>query len=263
MPDITGYSVQLVVGAVVSASAIFAVAGVLIGRRLLKRFVREGHNDVVAPIFATAGVLYAVVLGFLVILIWTNFDAAHTRSNGEASTLAAMYRMTLGMPAGEQAAVRPLLRSYGENVVKVEWITQAGGEAAPEVDKALNAMYAEQANLSPDVASQPVNLEFLRSLNVLSVDRNQRILAGSEQLDPILWITLFLGQIITVGMTFLMYSERRLVHLIAATGLSVFIGMLLAVALVLDNPYAGQLGIATDAFDHAIATFDSIDKGGQ
>jgi hypothetical protein len=39
--------------------------------------------------------------------------------------------------------------------------------------------------------------------------------------------------------------------------------MLLSVALVLDNRFAGQLGITTDAFDHTIATFDSIDKGGQ
>ncbi|MHB8572203.1 MAG: bestrophin-like domain [Candidatus Dormibacteria bacterium] len=263
MPDITGYPVELVVGAVVLLSALYAAAGVLIGRRLIGRRVREGHNDVAAPIFATVGVIYAVVLGFLVILVWTQFDSAHSNASDEASTLTVMYRLTDAMPQDQQKALRPLLHDYTENVVNKEWDAQAGGESSPEVDKALSGLYAAQRALPPDVAAQPANTEFLKALGVVTVDRNRRILASQEQLDPLLWVALVAGQLLTVGLTFLVYAERRLVHVISSVTLSVFIGLLLSVALVLDNPFAGQLGVSPEAFDQALTTFSAIDNGGQ
>ena len=51
---------------------IYAAVGVVVVRKLMQGKVREGHNDTIAPMFATAGVIYAVLLGFLVVVGWTH-----------------------------------------------------------------------------------------------------------------------------------------------------------------------------------------------
>ena len=45
----------------VGGAVLYAIVGVLIGRRIVGRHVREGHNDVLVPLFLTAGVIYAVL----------------------------------------------------------------------------------------------------------------------------------------------------------------------------------------------------------
>ena len=54
---------------VILVSIAYAVGGVLLVRRLVRGKIQEGHNDVLAPLFATAGVIYAVLLAFLVIVV--------------------------------------------------------------------------------------------------------------------------------------------------------------------------------------------------
>jgi hypothetical protein len=51
----------------VGGAVLYAVVGVLIGRKIVRHQVAEGHNDVLVPVFLTAGVIYAVLLGFTVI----------------------------------------------------------------------------------------------------------------------------------------------------------------------------------------------------
>src|SRR5579872_2818993 len=54
----------------IGGTVLFGVVGVLVGRRIVRHHVAEGHNDVLVPLFMTAGVIYAVLLGFTVVAEW-------------------------------------------------------------------------------------------------------------------------------------------------------------------------------------------------
>ena len=54
--------------AVIGAAGVAAL-GVWVMRRLVKGHVAEGHNDVLVPIFLTAGTIYAVFLAFVVVAV--------------------------------------------------------------------------------------------------------------------------------------------------------------------------------------------------
>jgi len=71
---------------------LYAVAGVLVSRKILHEKVREGHNDVCVPIFLNAGVLFAVLLGFMVVAVWESYDAAKTNVAVEAVSVVPLYR---------------------------------------------------------------------------------------------------------------------------------------------------------------------------
>jgi hypothetical protein len=59
-----------------AASISFALLSINGIRRLVRRGVGDGHNDVSAAIFGVGGTIYAVFLAFLVISVWGGHDAA-------------------------------------------------------------------------------------------------------------------------------------------------------------------------------------------
>ncbi len=78
----------------VGGSIAYASVGVVVGRKIVGRHVREGHNDVLVPLFLTAGVMYAVLLAFMVVAEWESYDAASSNSAEEAAILVPLYRLT-------------------------------------------------------------------------------------------------------------------------------------------------------------------------
>src|SRR5678815_2214252 len=90
--------------------AAFGAAGVLIGHRLIRGRMAASHNEVAVALFASAKVVYAVLLGFLVVVVWEAYDSAHRNVAEEAAMLVPLYRLTNGMDAKHGAEARTLIR---------------------------------------------------------------------------------------------------------------------------------------------------------
>jgi hypothetical protein len=231
-------------------------------RQLVKRHLREGHNEVLTPIFLTAGTIYAVLLAFVVIAVWEAHDAANANSAEEASTLATMYRQTAGMPPNEQRQMRGLLREYTEAVVNDEWQIQAKtGGASPNARHLVAEVYRTFGALTPAEASAPISVEFLRAFSVVAADRNRRTLQADEQLPRILWTVLLLGAAIVIGMTFFLYMEVFWLHYVISAAMAVLISTLLIMTFLLNRPFSGPLAVDAGSFEHSLGVYDSVDKG--
>ncbi len=246
---------------IVGACVVYALAAVVIARRLIQPHVREGHNDVLVPLFLTAGTLYAVLLGFLVIAVWENYDAAKANAAEEASTLTTLYRQTSGMQPNEQAEFRALIRSYTENVIHDEWAIQAKtGGASPKARADVVKIYSIFKSLPPNVADSAISADFLRTFDSVADDRNRRTLQANESLAPILWICMLAGGAVVIAMACLLFMERRGPQLVAATLMAALIGSLLFMLAILDRPYAGPLALSADDFEHSISVYASVDQ---
>src|SRR6476659_5689348 len=114
---------------IVISSVGFAAGGVLLGRRLLHKHVAAFHNEVVISLFATASVVYAVLLGFLVVVVWEGYDDAHRNVAEEAASMVPLYRLTYGMQGPHGVQSRSLIREYADAVVKDEWPTMGTANA--------------------------------------------------------------------------------------------------------------------------------------
>src|SRR5580658_4538177 len=95
--------VLMIVGPVV-----YAVAGIHLARKILHGKVQEGHNDVCVPIFLNAGVLFAVLLGFMVVAVWESYDAAKATTAMEATALVPLYRAAGNLPPEAAAKIREI-----------------------------------------------------------------------------------------------------------------------------------------------------------
>jgi hypothetical protein len=85
-----------------------AVAGLLLVQRLVPAGLREEHNDVAGFIHVVLGVAYAVLLAFVVIVVWQDYETAKTNVESEANELAGVYFLAAQFAEPERTRVQDL-----------------------------------------------------------------------------------------------------------------------------------------------------------
>lgn len=260
MNELGPFSFWELIALVVGGTAVFGWAGVRVGHRWLTGRVGEGHNDVLVPLYATAAVIYAVLLAFIVIAVWEDYSAAKDKAAGEASTLTTMYRETQAMPVGERASLRRLLRAYTDAVIGQEWKVQGSGGTSPVARDAIVEMYSVIGAQPRDVASDSVNSQFVSELSTMTSDRTERLLTAQDRLPWILWLGLIAGGIVVIAAGCCLYMSDVGLHAAVSAIVAALIGVLLFSTLVLDRPFQGRFGVKADQFEHAIAVYDAVDR---
>src|SRR4051812_5316855 len=112
-------------GLVVILGAIaLAVGGLLITRPFVWPYASKNHNEIAGFLFATVGVLYSIVLAFVVFAVWERFVAADTTVTAEAAAAVIAFRDTQTFPEPIRLDAQNALRQYLMVGVASEW---AGG----------------------------------------------------------------------------------------------------------------------------------------
>jgi uncharacterized membrane protein YgaE (UPF0421/DUF939 family) len=111
-----------------------AVVGLVVVQRLVPPVRREAHNDVAGFIYAVLGVAYAVLLAFMLIAVWQDYNAAQTNVESEAHELAGVYFLASQLPEPERTRIQDLARTYARVVVEEEWPMMERGQTSPRAD---------------------------------------------------------------------------------------------------------------------------------
>ncbi len=246
--------------------AAYAVAGVFFSRKILHGRVQEGHNDVCVPIFLNAGVLFAVLLGFMVVAVWESYDTAKTTAATEATALVPLYRAAGNLPPESAARIRELTREYIREVIEDEWPKQANtGQASSKARKEIGDLYR---TFGDGTISTQTKKDFPLSCNVLmqsiqevTNDRNKRNLEANESVPLVMWIAILGGALVIVSMSFVIYMERPLPHMIMAALMALLIGLLLFSCLILSEPFKGPIAISAESFEKILLVLDDVDRG--
>ena len=252
-------------GIVIIGGAIaYTLVGVVIGRRFVRRFLGASHNEVMISLFGAAGVIYAVLLGFLVVVVWEAYDGAHHNLGEEAATLVPLYRLTYGMEAQEGPKFRTLIREYANAVIDDEWpslgIQKNGSRKARHAIGTMDHLFATMDRITKAADAQ-VDGEFLDLKSIIVADRNQRLLKATDRIPWVMWLGAVGGGVIVMLMSFLIYMERAEPHLLMASMLGLLVGLLLFIMASLSNPFTGPLALSPDHFRQALAIMDDVDRG--
>jgi len=253
-----GLAVLMVVFAIA-----FATIGVLAGRRLLRKQVAAFHNEVVISLFATAGVVYAVLLGFLVVVVWEAYDTAHRNSAEEAATVITLYRLTYGTEAAHGAEARKFIRAYMDAVITDEWPTmntaKFGSSKARHAIGRLDLQFSQLSHAQKNSDAQ-VDAEFLSTKSVIIADRNKRLLQASDRIPWVMWLGAVGGGMIVMLMSFFIYMEDAWPHVLMASLAAALMGLLLFIMVVLSRPFSGPMAIGPEYFKLAVKVMDDVDR---
>ena len=228
----------------VGVPTLLAMAGPFVVRRFVTLERLSTNNEVAGFKFGTLGTLYAVLLAFIVIVVWQNFSEAESDVSREAGAAATIYRLVEGLDAERRTELRARLTDYLETAMSDDWAAMANGRGSPAAQHALDRIYASTLALRPaDTREGTIQAGVVEQLGVVTDARRARIIKASGIVPDLIWIVLFGGAFLTIGFTFFFGTKnvRAQALMTGALTMLIFSGLLIVVAI--EHPFEGAVKV--------------------
>ncbi|MEO6777104.1 MAG: DUF4239 domain-containing protein [Kofleriaceae bacterium] len=221
----------------------------------------RGASDAVGNYLQTVGSIYAVLLAFIVYVVWGQFNDSRTYVEREATALVDLHRTASGLPRATRDHIQSALRGYVDDVLAKEWEAMARHheDVIEDVGTHLDHVWAAIHVCKPSNECQhTVYSEVLSRFNDLTDMRTSRLTSSRARIPIMMKFLLYLGALIVIGSIYLMAVDPFWVHVVMAGALSGAVAHILYLIVDLDNAFSGQLQVSKGAFERALRTFDRV-----
>jgi len=237
----------------------FLICAVLVGFSLVILFLsrwgihsrlKAVHNDLAGYLFTAVGVIYGVLLAFVAIAVWEQYNDAMGNVVREAGRALALYRDLNLYPDQDQAApAREALLAFIRLVVKDEYPAMARGGESPATQQAMERLWKAAKSLRPrDSYQGAIFQEILKDINSLGELRTGRLAAAQTNLPDIVWTALIIGAAITLVFVVLFGAEKFWLHLFMTCLLAILMATAIFLILEMDDPFMGPLAPQPTAY---------------
>ena len=236
--------------------AVIAMALHAAFRRVVPASKLLPHHNVAGFLVAVVGVLYAVMLGFLVISVWNSFDQAQRNADAETTSIADILYLARTMPADTRRRIRGSLGQYAYEVRDTEWEMLANEQedvrARALMVGALQAVATMRipasANESEILRLSALRASALESFRDLAAHRRQRVLDAQSHVQGPMYFALAAGGLILMAFVFLFGVENLVLQLIMTGLVAAMIGLQVGVIFEMDRPFWGAIHVTSDAW---------------
>jgi Protein of unknown function (DUF4239) len=230
-----------------------AVAGLHLVRERYSADVLKENHEVAAIIFNAFGVLYAVVVAFVVFVTWSGYDDATKNLQLEASQVIDLFHSAKAFPDSASKVIQDGLISYTNSVYNDELKRMAGGDIGVYSTGSLRNLIGVFDSMKDDsLPNREVYLESLRRLNNLAEYRRLRIFAGNDVVPPMMWLVMLVGGLIMVLYTYFFGARNIRAQYIMTSALTIMISLILFLVFVLDHPFTGSGRVSARPFGEAM-----------
>lgn len=233
--------------AIVLGAALLAVAGAVAVRRRVAGELLSGDRDVATAILGILGTLYAVLLAFTVIIVWTHYSDAKSAVEQEANHVGDLSRLAGGFAPADRQRIHGMLVGYSLAVIENEWPAMAAGHGDEGSWRRLREIWSTYHAITPaDARQQAIYAESIRELVNLSNSRRVRLHALTDNVPGLMWIVLIAGGLAVVMFNYLFRPRRFDTHAIMVGVLAALIAANLYLVYALDNPFVGWPRLGPD-----------------
>jgi hypothetical protein len=233
----------------------FGLALAFATRRFTDCQTRKTHNDVTGYIFTTVGAIYAVLLAFITVTVWQQYNNAAEDAAREATSALAMYRDLSLYPDQNQAGkAKESLLAFMISAVDDEYPAMAKRQRSRATAQAMDTLWTNTRKIIPqNFHEQALFKEILKDLNHIAQFRTARI--GSlfnPKLIGLMRIILIFGALLTIVFAVLFGVENFWWHIIMVSLLSLLIATILFILMQLANPFTSGIAIKPDGYTSAL-----------
>jgi hypothetical protein len=239
-------AVVLVLCGVVAVGCLGALLTRPLARRL--RADEAEWNGKVSAVLSCYGVFYGLLLGLLAVAAYQRYQTTESQVFGEASVLVGVYIDIRAYPQPVQTELHDLLREYTQSTVERDWPTQARGEV-PMASSSLIWRFLEKLDrFEPATTGQgAVHTAVLRKCDTMLEYRRNRLYTPVSGLPRILWVVVGVGGVLNLLLIWLLDMRIRNQLLLAGI-VSCFLGLVVGVLALMDNPLRGPLAVQPEPF---------------
>lgn len=245
---------SLVLGVLLIALAVVAALGLLYGiRRTIPFAELEANHQVGNIIVAVVGTAYAVLLSFVVVVVWGAFGEAQQVSEQEASRLGSMFWLAGGLAPSDALRVQTAIRNYTAAVIDDEWPRLAHGQESDLAWQRHDDLWRAIFGLKETTPEQTaVYNQLLTTMTDADGARRLRLLASRDKVPTLLWVVLVAGGVATVLVTFLFSTKRFWPQAIMTATLTGLVAAVLLLVAAMDNPFGGVMHVTPDGFQSVL-----------
>jgi uncharacterized protein DUF4239 len=241
----------------VTVVVVLSVGGLVVFRKAVSHTRLEDANPVSGQVFQLAGVLYAVLVAFLVVVVWEQFGDAENATASEASAIAELLRDSTAIPAAYRPAVQQSLIAYTEDVINDEFPRMRRGETVEEESGPTTDLWTAYLKVQPESRNEIAFFDQdIVKLNDLSANRKMRVSAGKAAIPAELWVLLIGGGAVVMAFTFLFGTRELLVHACAVALTAGLMGFVIYLIFALEHPFVGALSVQPDPYVNVLEVWN-------
>jgi Protein of unknown function (DUF4239) len=220
------------------------------------------HNEVGGILIAVSGTLYAVVLGFLTVVVWQHYNAARDLVVQESDAAIDAWHVSVGLPSATRERVRNDMVAYAKVMIGSEWPRMKQGGFDEQVAMiGMDAMDAVGGLAPADTGQSNAQVATLQELNVLHDARQQRIDANDSAVSPFEWLVLLIGATCIISFCWLFVLPNWRVQFLMTSTVVTIIVSTLVLLFELQYPFRSDIGIGPDAWEGALAHIHEMQAG--
>jgi len=227
----------------------FFEAGILLVHKFVHHSQREIHNNVAGYIYSVVGVIYAVLLAFIVMNVWEQYKDTEKNLNDEISHTMDLYRNTAVFPEEVRKDMQTACVRYLQDMATHEFPAMKELRVSDQAFKSYSEIWNSLYKYKPvNDFEQIWYTECIQELNDLADARRYRIIAINSKIAPLMWYFLIFGATITIGFGYLFGTKNQKAHQLMIILLSVTIGITLLIIEQLDQPFSGLISLSPEPF---------------
>lgn len=217
------------------------------------------NNQVAGFKFSMLGAIYAVLLAFIMLEAYRNYNMVSERVQNEAAAVSDVFRAVNGLQDSAKKTFRSQLDSYAREVINNEWKMMKNDSDSKLAWKLFDSLWIEFLQYEPHNPKEATfynkaidNMEQLGDL------RRMRMLSMGSMIPGFMWLVVFLGGMITLGFTYFFAGEKVNVQMWMTGIVSFCLMLFLTLIILMDNPFSSSIAINSDAYREAIQRMEIV-----
>jgi len=256
---LTSQSIWLSGVLIIGGGTLLSMLGPVLVRRYVALDRLTINNEIAGFKFATVGVLYAVLLAFVIIVVWEKYSDAEVKVVNEAGAAENIYRLSQGLGDVNGGDLRRAVASYLKAAIEDDWPAMSRGVpgASREAKQALDAIY-RMLSVVNDERNRAIVGDIFRQLDRLTESRRARLVAAEGGVPNVIWLVLLGGAVVTIAFTFFFGMESLQSQTVMTALLALLIFAELLVVVAIDRPFAGAVRVHPNALSEVLSDFETL-----
>ena len=200
------------------------------------------------------GILFALLVGFIAVEVWNNFDRAKAAVATEASALRAVILLAGTFPEEQKARIYALINRHIDEAVNKEWPAMAQQRATlSTLPAALVEELHDTLNLkAADDSQRAAQPEIVKALHTALDARRQRIVISESTVGGVKWVGILLQGFCTLVAIAMVHSDNRLACAITSTLFATGIAMSVLLIAAYSRPFTGEISVGPELLKQVI-----------
>jgi hypothetical protein len=235
---------------ITSFGAVFAGLATHLFRKHISIQVLRSHNEVTGFLFLAIASFYALLLSFVVLVVWDQLNETRGNVSKEGSSAMGLYRDIKFYPDTlESKLLMTVYLDFVYNVVDEEFPNMEHMQQSRKTPESFNRVFYKMEHLNPKTPFQvQLVAEMFNHLNELATCRGLRTTSMETEISPPMWLPMIFGAFITIICAMLLDIENTRLHILLNAMLGVFIAMFFFTIIMLDHPYSGSQGLKPKSY---------------